>query len=489
MSVRKSTEEESLDPEDWKELRELGHRMLDDMFDLHEGAREGSVWQPMPEEVRGRFSGPVPWKGMPASAVYDEFKEYVVPFGMGNYRPRFWGWVMGNGTPLGMLADMLASGLNPNMAGGDHASGLVEEQVLEWCRQLFQFPPKSSGLLVSGGSVANLVGLAVARHVGSGFDIRAEGLGKATTQMVMYGSAEMHSSIHKAVELLGLGRENLRHVPVDTNLRMDVTALEAMIEEDLASGLKPICIIATAGTTNTGAIDPLRPIAEIRDRYGLWLHVDGAFGALAYLSPSLRPKLNGLELADSLAFDLHKWVYLPFEIGCALVRDRELHYRTFAFRPGYLAHTTRGLGAGNQWLSDYGIQLTRAFRALKAWMAFKTHGLERIGRVIEQNVHQAKYLKNEVEQSRQLELLAPVDLNIVCFRYISEGATEESLDSLNEEILYRLHESGAAVPSGTHINGRYALRCSVTNHRSKLEDFDFLLRQVLRIGNELTSGD
>jgi glutamate/tyrosine decarboxylase-like PLP-dependent enzyme len=459
--------------------------MLDDIFSYLETVRERGVWQPLPEDIQHALDAPLPVEGQSAASVYEEFRQNILPYPMGNIHPRFWGWVMGNNTPLAVLADMLASGINPNMGGGDHAPARVEAQVIAWCKELFGFPPGASGLLLSGGSMANLVGLAVARHVKAGFDVREQGVAAAPKPMTLYGSAEMHSSLQRAVEVLGLGNRSLRKIPVNRAFQIDLNALRGAIEEDIAAGFHPICLIASAGTVNTGAIDPLDALADIAAHYGMWYHVDGAFGALAYLSPAMRPALSGLERADSLAFDLHKWVYLPFEVACTLVRDGEAHYRTFTLTPDYLMHQDRGLAAGSRWFSDYGIQLTRSFRALKVWMAFKAYGSQKIGRVIQQNIQQAQYLAELVERHSQLELLAPVPLNVVCFRYVQPGLDDNRLNALNQELLIRLQESGVAVPSSTTVRGRYALRCAITNHRSRRDDFDLLVRTVVQLGDTL----
>jgi glutamate/tyrosine decarboxylase-like PLP-dependent enzyme len=480
-------EQESLDPDDWDALRALGHRMLDDMMVYLEGVREREVWQPMPDEIRRQFSGPLPQEESPAEEVYDDFKRNVLPYPMGNIHPRFWGWVMGGNTPVAVLADMLASGLNPNMGGGDHAGTRVEAQVIEWCKEMLDFPREGSGLLLSGGSMANFIGLAVARHVGAGYDIREEGVAASPRQMTMYGSVEMHSSLQRAVELLGLGNRYLRKIPVNQDFEIDVAALRQAIEADVAAGLKPVCLIGCAGTVNTGAIDNLDELADIAAEFGMWYHVDGAFGALAYLSPEAKPLLKGMERADSLSFDLHKWVYLPFEVGCTLVRDAEAHYRTFTLTPDYLEHGERGLAAGDRWFSDYGVQLTRGFRALKVWMALKTYGVQKMGRVISKNIGQARYLAQLVEETPELELLAPVPLNVVCYRYTVPGMSEQSLDALNKELLLRLQESGVAVPSGTLVRGRYALRCAITNHRSTYEDIDILVTNTVQLGRALAA--
>jgi aromatic-L-amino-acid decarboxylase len=480
---------ETLDPSDWHELRALGHRMLDDMFTYLQERREQPVWQPIPDQIRDAFQAPLPREGEPAADVYEQFRRDVLPYVMGNTHPRFWGWVMGPGTPLGMLADMLAAGVNPNMGGGDHTGSLVEAQVVAWCKELMGFPATAGGVLVTGGSTANLVALTVARYARSPFDVREDGVAAAPARQTLYGSEEMHSSLQRAVELLGLGRASLRQIPVDADDRIDISALRRTIADDIAAGCTPLCLIGNAGTTNTGAIDPLDVLADIAVEHDLWFHVDGAFGALAYLSPELRPLLAGMERADSLAFDLHKWGYLPFEVGCVLVRDAEAHRRTFTLRPDYLQHAERGLAGGSTWFSDYDIQLTRGFRALKVWMTFKNEGVEKIGRLIRQDVSNAEYLAGLIEASPRLELLAPVLLNVVCFRFTMPGLDGRQLDALNEELLMRLQESGIAVPSGTHVRGRYALRCSMTNHRSRREDFDILAAAVERIGEAIAAGE
>jgi aromatic-L-amino-acid decarboxylase len=486
MSAQPPTEPwESLDPQDWNALQALGHQMLDDMFDHLRTSRDRPVWKPMPAEVRKSFRAALPRQGQPAEAVYQAFRETILPYNMGNDHPRFWGWVMGNGTPLGMLADMLASGLNPNLGGADHAAVEVELQVIEWCKAMFDWPESASGLLVSGGSVANLIGLAVARNARAGFDVRRDGLMSGRPQLTFYASAEQHSSVERAVEVLGIGAAALRKIPVDDAYRIDIAALEAQIQADQEMGMHPIGLIGCAGTTNTGAVDPLDALADVAEKYNLWFHIDGAFGALAYLAPSGKERLKGLDRADSLAFDLHKWFYLPFEIGCTLMKDAEAHRRTFAAHPDYLEKATRGLASGEVWFGDYGIQLTRSFRALKAWMGFRTYGVDRVGRVIDQNLRQADDLGRQIEASESLERLAPTDLNVVCFRFIDDAIQPTDLDAFNEELLIRLQESGAAVPSSTMLKGNFALRCAITNHRSRHEDFDLLLDAVNSIGREM----
>jgi aromatic-L-amino-acid/L-tryptophan decarboxylase len=342
MEINELIHEESLDPADWGALRELGVQMVSDMLEYLENVRERPVWQPIPNQIKANFRQPLPLEPEPADKVYQEFRQNILPYPLGNIHPRFWGWVIGTGTPLGILAEMLAAGMNPNAGGGEHAATYVEIQVLNWCKEMMGFPFQASGLLVSGGSMANLVGLTVARNAKANYDIRRQGLYGSNSRMTLYGSQEMHSSLQKAVELLGLGSESLRKIEVDSEFRIDQQALRTAITEDRQRGYLPICIIGNAGTVNTGAVDDLEALADICQDDNLWFHVDGAFGALARLNPDLRPLLKGMERADSLAFDLHKWMYMPFEVGCALVRHEESHRRAFSLTPDYLVHAERG---------------------------------------------------------------------------------------------------------------------------------------------------
>lgn len=478
-----------LDPDDWDGLRSLGHRMVDDMMDYLATVDARPAWRPVPREVRDGLIEPVPREAQDPWRVYDTFRENILPYPLGNIHPRFWGWVSGTGTPLAMLAEMLASAMNVPVPGYDQSAALVEERVIAWLVELMGFPEGSRGLLLSGGSMANLVGIAVARSARAGFDVRDRGLhAPDVPPLVLYASSEVHTSVPRAVEVLGLGNRALRRIPVDTAYRIDLTQLERAITADRAGGARPFCVVGTAGTVNTGATDDLEALARICRREGLWFHVDGAFGALAALVPSLQPVVAGMEHADSLAFDLHKWGYLPYESGCTLVRDGAAHRAAFAVSASYLESGRRGVLAGGLPFADLGIQLSRGFRALKVWMSFKTHGIDAIARVIEQNVAQARYLCGLIESHPCLELAAPAPLNVVCFRFVKAGTDEASLDALNKEILYRVQESGEAVPSSTHLAGRFVLRVAITNHRSRRSDFDRLVSAVTRAGEEALAG-
>lgn len=476
--------EETLDPRNWEEFRKLSHRILDDTIDYLAARREQPVWQPMPDVVRASFEEPIPLEPAGMEAVYSEFLQNIRPYPNGNNHPRFWGWVQGTGTPLAMMADMLAAALNPHMAGFNQAPALVEEQVLAWLTELMGMPPESTGVLVSGGTIANLLGLVVARHAGAGFDVREHGMQsvRCGPRLVFYASAETHGWCQKAAELMGLGNTAFRRVPTGCDFRMDVAALHTLIKSDRREFMRPFCVVGNAGTINTGAIDDLRAIARVCREEQLWFHVDGAFGALARLSNELRALVDGIEEADSLAFDLHKWMYLPFEVGCILVRDPVAHRSAFSRKQSYLTALERGVIAGGWPFAERGIELTRSFRALKVWFSLKAHGVRAFARLIEQNVQQAQYLAGLVESHPELELLVDVTLNIVCFRYRPPDCPEQGLNEINKELLMRLEESGIAVVSSTTLDGKFALRAAIVNHRSRREDFDALVQAVLKIG-------
>jgi len=481
--------EETLDPEDWEAMRSLGHRMVDDLLDHMKTVRERPPWRHASDEVKAHFSRPLPLHPQPLEEVYEEFLDYVLPYPLGNDHPRFWGWVLGTGNALGAFADLLAASMNTNTGGGDHHSANhVEKQVIDWFKEMLGFPASASGLLTSGCSAANLIGLAVARNTKAGYDLRREGIQAAPHKMVLYASEQIHSSVQKAVELLGLGSDALRLVPVNDYFQIDLESLKATIAQDRKDGHLPFCVVGAAGTTNTGAIDDLAALTDICQEEGLWLHVDGAFGAWAALAPSARELVAGMEQADSLAFDLHKWMYMPYEIACVLVQTEGDHHNTFSLTPAYLAHGEggRGLTGGDlPWFSDYGFQLSRGFRALKAWMSLKEHGARKYGRLIQQNIDQACYAAQLIDAAPELELEAPVTLNIVCFRYIQTGLDDAALDELNEQIEIELQEQGTAVISGTTIKGKYVLHLANCNHRSRREDFDVLVREVIHVGKEL----
>lgn len=481
--------EETLDPADWESMRALGHRIVDDVIDYLETLRDRPVWQHAPPAVKAHFQGPPPANPMPAGDVYQEYLQFILPHQLGNAHPRYWGWVTGSGTAIGMYAELLAAATDSVSGAFSYMSNnYVEMQVLDWCKSLLGYPLTASGLLTSGCSASNLIGLAVARNTMAGYDVRGRGMKDAPGQMTIYCSEEAHSSIDKAVELLGFGDDSLRRIPVNESLQIDIPALARAIRLDRTSGHHPLCIVGVAGTTNTGAIDDMNGLADCAAREKCWFHVDGAFGAWAAIAPRSRHLVAGMERADSLAFDLHKWMYLAYPIGCILVRNADDHRRAFSLTPTYLAHGEGDLGLTGidvPWLSDYGFELSRGFHALKAWMTFKEHGTAKYSRLIQQNIDQTHYLAELIESTPGLELALPVSLNIVNFRFTRKDLSEEEQNDLNKQIEIELQERGIAVPSTVSIRGRKYLHVAITNHRSRNDDFDLLVREVVRIGDSL----
>jgi len=480
--------EETLDPQNWESMRKLGHRMLDDVLDDLEELQHRPVWKHAPEMVKANFESAPPLDPQSPDAIYDEYLKYIHPYLLGNCHPRFWGWVAGTGTVIGAFAELLAAATNSTSGAFSYmSSNYVEYQVLDWFKAMLGFPEEASGLLTSGCSASNLIGLAVARNSKAGYDLRQKGLRTAPKEMILYASKEAHFSLQKAVELLGLGSDSMRRIPVNNALQIDLYALKAAIKNDRDLGYFPFCVIGAAGTTNTGAIDDLNALADICQEEDLWYHVDGAFGAWAAIAPKSKHLVAGMERADSLAFDLHKWMYLPYDIGGLLVRSEEDHRQAFSSASTYTAHGEgmRGLtGVDVTWMSDYGFQLSRSFPALKAWMTIKEHGVRKYGRLIQQNIDQAHYLAKLVEAEPELKMALPVSLNVVCFRYTRADLLDSQLDELNKHIEIELQEQGIAVPSIVIIDDKKYLHVAITNNRSHREDFDILVREVTRLGRE-----
>ncbi len=475
--------EETLDPANWDDLRKIAGMMMDDMLDFQQTIGRQPVWRKPTQIAKDNLKQALPQSPQNLDSVYQEFKENILPYYLGNIHPRYWSWVMGTGSAQGMLAEMLAAAMNCNVGIGDQAPMYVDQQVINWCKQMMEFPEGSSGALVSGASVANLNALIVARN-SMDDKIRKEGL--PSRKMVLYASTETHSCIQKAAETMGIGSEGVRKVKVNDAYEMDIPHLEKLIKEDIDNGNLPFCVVANVGTVNTGAIDPLDKIFWVCAKHDLWLHIDGAFGALLNLLPEYKEQLQWMKYADSMAFDLHKWMYMPYEAGVVLVKEATQHRAAFALEPDYISHHQRGIAAGPELISNFGLDLSRDFKALKVWMLLKENGIDKFIRLIRQNLEQAKHLEQLIHSSGELQLMTPVSTNIVCFRYYKNGLSIEELNELNKEILIYLHESGIAAPSYTKLNGNYCLRAAIVNHRSRKEDFEVLVEAVIESGNYLT---
>jgi len=480
----------AMDPE---EFRRLGHQTVDLLADYLGGLDQGAVFTPMtPGERQALLGETLPESGLDAGHLLERCREQVLSHPMGNGHPRFFGWVNSPPAPIGVLGDFIAAAVNPSCAGGDHAAIYLERGVVRWLMELVGFPTEGSfGLLVSGGSMATLTALAAARHratTARGWDVRAEGLqGVGRPRLVLYTSSEGHSCVRKSAELLGLGGDAVRVVPTDAAFRMDLAALASAVARDRAAGLAPFCVSATAGTVGTGAFDPLDALADFCAAQDLWLHVDGAYGALAAAGPEVAERVRGLARADSLALDPHKWLSVPVECGCVLVRDGQLLRDTFSFVPSYL-RTEEGKGFGGlPWFSEYGFQQTRGFRALKLWLVLQHLGRAGVQRHLARHLALARTLADLVDAAPDLERLAPVELSIVCFRFVPPGGDRDhaATDALNKRIMEVVQADGRAFLTNTTVAGRFALRACVLHYGTSESDLQLLVSVVREAGAQL----
>jgi len=465
-----------LDPDNWAEFRAQSHHMLDDMVDYLQHIRQRPVWQPANADVRQRFQMPLPAKGTDMGALHDEFMQYILPYAVGNAHPGFMGWVHGGGTPVGMMAEMLAAGLNANLGGRNQVPLEVERQVIAWMRDLFGFPEHASGVLTTGTSAATTIAMITARNVALGDSVMTDGMGGQTKRLTAYASIEVHGCVDRVLTMIGLGHDALRRIPCNDEYQIDLVALQHQIAADRAAGFTPWLIVGNAGTVNTGAIDDLSGLAEIAREQGAWFHVDGALGALGMLTTDIAPRLKGIGCADSLALDFHKWGQVPYDAGMVLIRDGDQHRHSFVAANAYLQREEEGLAADSPWPCDYGIDLSRGFRALKVWFTLKAYGSDQMGAMISNCCHLATYLAQQVNQIAQVKLMAAVSLNIVCFRYCGDGTlSPEQYDVINRAMVRHIQISGLAAPSLTILHGQAVIRVAIVNHRTSRQDIDCLL--------------
>jgi len=471
--------EETFDPENWDEMSLLGHRMLDDTLEYLKTIRE-QPYIPISEEAKNAITIELPNKGDGEVEVYNLFKEYIVPYSVKWIKPDFWGFVIGTGSPFGMLTDMIISGTNSSAGAGPMV--FINKLTIDWVKELLEYPEEGGGVFVSGGSEANFTGLAVARNTKAEVDLKAVGMQGVPRKMTLYCSDETHHCLERSVELLGLGNDSLRWIKTDNSGRIVIDALKYSIMEDRKEGLNPFCVIGNAGTVNSGAFDDLNCLADLCEKEGLWFHVDGAFGAWVKLSDTYKHLADGLERADSLAVDFHKWMNMPFTLACTLVRNREAHFHTFVY--GHTAEYARGvLELSDDMLRNphhLSLALSKPVPWLKVYMLLRAYGKDKYSKLVDQNIDQIHYLAELIEKEPNLEITAPVASNIVCFRYIYDGLTEVDVEKLNRMILSELWKINLWMISDTTIKGKYMLRACNVNHRTKYTDFDVLLKQWFR---------
>ncbi len=479
----------AMDPE---QIRALGYRIVD-LITEELGAPDRRPIYPPPhrwDELDRRLGGELPEQGSDPFAVIETIRRDLIPASANYIHPRLLGYVSSTPLPLtGLIEALVASvRLFPYTWSLTPGSCLIEAVVARWLGQMVGFSDQAAGYMTTGGSWANLMGLAVARLRRCGWDVKEEGLG-GHPALCAYTSNQAHSCHEQSMRLLGMGAAQLRQIAVDDDYRIDLAALEAAIQTDLAAGLKPFCLLANAGTTNTGAIDPLEAMADLAEHHGLWFHVDGAYGAFAALDPQVRPQLAGLSRADSAVVDPHKWLNMPYDAGCVLTRKWSDLSDTFALIPTYL-EAGHAEEAHDHW--KHGFELTRTDRALKVWVALKQYGLESFRAMVSQHIALARRLGEWVDAADDFELITRPALSVCCFRYRPRvipgdaAQTEPELDRLNLALENALARDGRALVTGTELNGRRVLRCCIVNHRATWEGIEYTLALIRELGQKLT---
>jgi glutamate/tyrosine decarboxylase-like PLP-dependent enzyme len=458
------------------ELLSLGRAALDRIAAYYDTLPARPVFIPSTSEaLRALLDEPLPQNGAPFDSLLEELDTKVVRYSRHNAHPRMYGYVASPGTPVTAVGSMIQSALNVNVTAwrSGPAAAELEHVTINWLKEMLGYPKASIGLFTSGGSMANFAALAAARSAKAPGNVVHDGFAGARP-MCVYVSQEAHFSIAKAAGMLGIGEANVRHVKTDACFRLNLDDLARLVSEDRAAGRLPFCVVANAGTTATGAIDPIADLAAFAGKNDLWLHVDAAYGGPAALVPGIRPRFAGIDLADSVALDPHKWLYLPVGCGCVLYRDPAAARAAFSHGAEY----TRTIGLERDeafafW--DYGPELSRPFRALDLWLLMKYAGAKRLSEAIEQNIACAKYFETLVQSAPDFEMLAPVELSIFCFRYKN---AEGDPNALNERILIALQKAGSSYLSNASLRGQFALRGCVLNYRTTKRDMDQLLEDV-----------
>lgn len=435
-----------------------------------------------PDDVVRRFeSASLPDTGVPATDILNDIERDILPYSLGIGHPRWWGFIRASPSPIGIAADMLATTLNNNCAGSAQVATYVEMTVMRWLAQLVGYDPGGGGILMSGGSLANFVALAAMREAllpGT----RTGGLMGVDRRPTVYVTHETHSCIRRAVELLGFGSDALRLVPLAADRGMEIAALERQIAEDRASDCQPLCIVGTAGTVNTGAIDPLSAMGEIARREQMWFHVDGAYGAVGAALPELAERYRGLADADSIAINPHKWLYVPYEAGAILVKDRNALTRAFATRAAYLEVQDDDYYNGPLWFHQQGPQMSRAFRALKIWAVMRHIGLDGYRELWRHDIAAAQEMRSLASKHPHLELVGKTGLSVACFRYVPAAG---DTDTFNRRLVDLIQKDGRLFVSGTTVDEVFCLRAAIINFRTTIEDVRLAVDVIAELGTQL----
>lgn len=433
-------------------------------------------------EVAALFDERIPEDGLHPANLLERVRKDIVGSSTMNIGPNFYGYITGGGNQIAILADMIAAALNQNnlKRHSSPVSTELEIRVMKWICQFIGYPDSAMGAILDGGSTANFNALAVARKNKAPEGLSEEGMYNLKP-MTIYVSEQGHSSLDKAVDMLGIGKKYLRKVKTDDQFRMDLGGLEYKIKLDKKKGLLPICVVGIAGTTNTGAVDDLKAIDTIAKKYDLWYHIDAAYGGPAAKVPSVKQFFDGLDLADSVVIDPHKWMYIPFEAGCFIVKDPGKLRKTFSTIPDYLRSEKDDDGRTD--LMEYQLPLTKSFKSLKVWMTLKAYGASRLREAIQEDINRAKFLAGLVEESEDFELLAPVPLSIAVFRYAPQKLNEKKIEALNKMLLPAIEQDGRIFLTGTKVRGKTALRTCFINPRTEIKHVKNILDVVRDLGS------
>lgn len=463
-------------------LRRFGYRVIDEVADYLSSVRERPVWQPMPDEVRETIRRQVlPEQGYPFEETLAFLEEMILPYPQGNGHPAFAGWINSAPAHAAVLMKPLAAAMNPNCGIGDHAGQELERRVVQWMMELCRFPVAgSAGVFVSGGSEANFTCLQAARYWAAeadGWNVRVEGMQGSHPPYVLYQSDQGHFSIRRSVEAMGLGSEAIHIIPSTASYQMDVEQLYRRIKQDQAAGQRPFCVVATAGTVETGAIDALDELADLCEELDIWLHVDGAYGAFGVLDDRVAPLYRGMDRVDSLATDQHKWLSVPIDCGCALVRHGSLLHDAFRLTPDDEDEHA-------SWMSEYTLQRTRRFRALDAWTVVRTAGRAGLAEAISSNINMARLLAGAVRAEPELELVSSGPLSIVRFRYVPPAlrADPPALDRLNKALALEVQRRGKTLLTSTRFQGKETLRACIVNYMTGPGDILTMVEEVVDAG-------
>jgi aromatic-L-amino-acid/L-tryptophan decarboxylase len=469
------------------QARELTGEMLDLWAELLERMPELPVTPvAAAADVSAEMALPIPEQPLPPAEIARLLRPMVFDHSALCGHPGFLAYISGSGTVPGAAADLLAAGLNPNVGGWSLSAGATELELhlMRWIAGKFGLPEGAGGLMTSGGAASNFTALKAARDAHAPGSVRADGV--SGMRLVLYASEEAHATIAEAADMMGLGERAVRPIPTDDELRMRVDALEAAVADDLAAGMRPFRVVATAGTTATGAIDPIPAIADLCERHRLWLHVDAAYGGAAAFAPELRGLVGGIDRADTISFDPHKWLYTPQSSACLLARDPGRLRAAFSIDAAYVREDAQLSGRGVN-IGELGPQWSRAFLALKVWMSLAAHGTEAYGRRISHDVELARYLDDRVREHPELEPMCPVTLSIACFRYAPAGIDDAALDVLNERLMIEIRRDGRTCPSNAVLHGRYSLRACFVNHRTEAGVVDDLVDAAVTLGGALAA--